>query len=49
MKQNLLLRKDSLEPRKMKNCKYMASISKNVYIDKLDDVANKYNNTYQYS
>ena len=26
--------------------KYMTSISKNVYIDKLDDIANKYNNTY---
>ena len=26
--------------------KYMASISKNVYIDKLDDIVNKYNNTY---
>ena len=26
--------------------KYMTSISKNVYIDKLDDVVNKYNNTY---
>ena len=25
---------------------YMASISKNVYIDKLDDIVNKYNNTY---
>ena len=25
--------------------KYMASVSKNVYIDKLDDVVNKYNNT----
>ena len=24
----------------------MTSISKNVYIDKLDDIANKYNNTY---
>ena len=24
----------------------MASISKNMYIDKLDDVVNKYNNTY---
>ena len=24
----------------------MTSISKNVYIDKLDDVVNKYNNTY---
>ena len=26
--------------------KYMTLISKNVYIDKLDDIANKYNNTY---
>ena len=26
--------------------KYMTSIPKNVYIDKLDDVVNKYNNTY---
>ena len=26
--------------------KYMASTSKNVYIDKLDDIVNKYNNTY---
>ena len=24
----------------------MISISKNVYIDKLDDIVNKYNNTY---
>ena len=26
-------------------CKYMTSISKNVYVDKLDDIVNKYNNT----
>ena len=26
--------------------KYMSSISKNVYINKLDDIVNKYNNTY---
>ena len=26
--------------------RYMTSISKNVYIDKLNDVLNKYNNTY---
>ena len=26
--------------------RYMTSISKNVYIDKLDDIVNKYNNTY---
>ena len=25
--------------------KYMVAISKNVYIDKLDDIVNKYNNT----
>ena len=25
----------------------MTSISKNLYIDKLDDILNKYNNTYQ--
>ena len=27
-------------------CKYMTSISKNVYIDKLDDIVDEYNNTY---
>ena len=27
--------------------KDMTSVSKNVYIDKLDDIVNKYNNTYQ--
>ena len=27
--------------------KYMTSISKNVYIDKLDDIVNKFNNTYK--
>ena len=34
--------------RKLKNkiYKYMTSISKNVYIDKLDDIINEYNNTY---
>ena len=26
--------------------KYMTSVSKNVYIDKLDDIVNKYCNTY---
>ena len=31
---------------KKKICKYMTSISKNVYIDKLDDIVNEYNNTY---
>ena len=31
---------------KSKIYKCMTSISKNVYIDKLDDIVNKYNNTY---
>ena len=31
---------------KTKLYKYMTSISKNVYIDKLDDIVNEYNNTY---
>ena len=31
---------------KNKICKYMTSLSKCVYIDKLDDVVKKYNNTY---
>ena len=31
---------------KTKIYKYMTSISKNVYIDKLDDTVNEYNNTY---
>ena len=31
---------------KSKTYKYMTSISKNVYIDKLDDIVDEYNNTY---
>ena len=31
---------------KTKIYKYMTSISKNVYIDKLNDIVNEYNNTY---
>ena len=31
---------------KGKFCKYLTSISKNVYIDKLDDIVDEYNNTY---
>ena len=47
MKKNLLLLKDLLErPLKNKIYKYKTSISKKVYIDKLDDIVNKYNNTY---
>ena len=32
---------------KNKIYKYMTSISKNMYIDKLDDIVNEYNDTYQ--
>ena len=31
---------------KNKTYKYMTSVSKNVYINKLDDIVNEYNNTY---
>ena len=31
---------------KNKIYKHMTSIPKNVYVDKLDDIVNKYNNTY---
>ena len=31
---------------KKKIYKYMTSISQNLYIDKLDDIVNKYNNTH---
>ena len=31
---------------KNKIYKYMTSVSKNIYIDKLDDIVNKYNDTY---
>ena len=36
-----------LESLKNKIYKHMTSISKNVYIAKLDDIVNKYNNTYK--
>ena len=31
---------------KTKIYRYMTSLSKNLYIDKLDDIINEYNNTY---
>ena len=31
---------------KKKNYKYIASVSKNLYIDELDDIFNRYSNTY---
>ena len=38
--------KSAIAERFNKMYKYMTSVSKNVYIDKLDDTVNKYNNTY---
>ena len=45
MKENLV-RERFIRTLKNKICKYMSSISKNLYIDKLDDIVNEYNNTY---
>ena len=46
MKQNLLLLKDFIRTLNNKVYNYMTSISKNMYIDKLDEIVNKYNHTY---
>ena len=46
MKENLLLLKEFIITLKNKIYKYMTLISKNVHIDKSDDIVNKYNNTY---
>ena len=49
MKKNLkdlFVAKRFIRTFKSKIYKCMTSISKNVYIDKLDDVVNEYNNTY---
>ena len=46
MNKNLLLLKDSIITLKNKIYKYITSVSKNVYIDKLDDIVSKYNDTY---
>ena len=46
MKGNLLLPERFSRTLKNKIYKYITSISKKVYIDKLDDIVNKYNNTY---
>ena len=43
MRENQLLLKDLLKNRIYK---YITSLSKDVYIDKLDDIVNEYNNTY---
>ena len=44
MKKNLLKNKQTL---KNKIYEHMTTVSKNVYIDKLNDIINEYNNTYQ--
>ena len=49
MKKNLLLLKDLFiaeRTLKTKIYKNMTSVSKNVYIDKLDDIVGEYGNTY---
>ena len=43
MQENLLLLKRTLMK---KICKYITSILRNIYIDKLDDIGNKFNNTF---
>ena len=46
IKENQLLLKDLLEHWKIKSINCMTSVSKNFYIDKLDDIVDEYNNTY---
>ena len=48
MKENQSLLKDLLEL-KNKIYKHVTLISKNVYIDKLDDIVNECNNTYHWT
>ena len=45
-KGNFVVAERFIKTLKTKIYKYMTSISKNVYIDKLDDIVNEYNNTY---
>ena len=47
MKGNLVVAERFVKTLKSKIYKYMTSISKNVDINKLDDIVNKYNNTYR--
>ena len=46
MKENLLLLKDSLEPWKIKFINTWSQFQK-VYVNTLNDIVNKYDNTYQ--
>ena len=45
MEENLFVER-FIRTLKTKIYKYMTSVSKNVYINKLDDTVNEYNNTY---
>ena len=48
IKENLLLLRDSLELWRIKSALFtLVAISKNGYIDQLDDVIDKYSNTYR--
>ena len=46
MKENLFVAERLIRTLKTKIYKCMTSISKNVYIDQLNDIVNEYNNTY---
>ena len=45
-KQKFVVAERFIRTLKNKIYKYMTSVSKHVYIDKLDDIINEYNNTY---
>ena len=46
MKEKSVIAERFIRTLKTKIYKHMTSVSKNVYIDKLDDIADEYNNTY---
>ena len=46
MKENLLLLKDSLELSKKGMYRHITGVSKNFYFDVLNDIVDKYNNTF---
>ena len=46
MKEKSVIAERFIRTLKTKIYKYMTSVSKNVYIDKLDDTSDEYNNTY---
>ena len=46
IRENLVVAEKFIRTLETKIRRYMTSISKNVYIDELDDIVNKYNNAY---